>query len=287
MITRTFTAKAFMTALSVALVGGMAHADALKNMISPVSNPVNFEDPRIMSDIRPIYAHHKIDNEFVTGGGNVNILALQARFAVTDRLAIIATKDGYVDLNPKGVVAKDEGFANIAAGLKYALHMDSSAGEIVTAGLRYEFPVGEKEVLQGEGDGIINPFLSAAMASGDWNFMGYTGVRAPVDSEDSAFIDAALHVDYRMGDFYPLMELNYFYVMDEGKRLPIADEGQDFFNLGASNSDGESMLTYAVGARYKIAENVSFGAAYEIPLDRSEGTRITDWRITTDFVINF
>lgn len=280
--------RATATAVALLLTSfSTAYADKLSDMISPVSNPVNFEDPRINSEIRPLYAHHVIDDDFVTKGGDVNIVAIQARFAVTEDLAIIATKDGYVDLNPDAVVPEDDGFANIAAGVKYALYSNVDSGEILTAGLRFEFPVGDEEVLQGEGDGIFNPFLSGALSLGDWNLMGYLGGRLPIDGADSTFVDVSTHLDYKLGSFYPLVELNYFYVADGGRRLPIADEGQDFFNLGATEAGGESLLTLAAGARYKFTDSVVVGAAYEIPLNNGAGTRIIDWRVTTDLIVSF
>ncbi|MEX0596380.1 MAG: hypothetical protein WD512_07750, partial [Candidatus Paceibacterota bacterium] len=64
-------------------ITGLAFAGSLEEIASPVSNPVNFEDPRIQSNIKPLYVHHKIDNNFVTGGGDVDIYALQIRYALT------------------------------------------------------------------------------------------------------------------------------------------------------------------------------------------------------------
>lgn len=77
------------------------------------------------------------------------------------------------------------------------------------------------------------------------------------------------------------------HVIDAGDRLPIADEGQDFFNLGSSLSKGETMLTGAAGARTTLADNVSWGVVYQFPIARGPGTRITDWRLTTDVTVSF
>ena len=268
---------------------GSVNADPLSRIASPVSNPVNFEDPRIESNIRPIFAYHSINDNFVTGGGDVQIYALQLRYAINDRLAVIATKDGLVDLNPSAVLPHHTGFANIAGGLKYAFYKDSNS--IGSAGLRYEAPTGNKRVLEGEGKGMINPFLSAAtsIGSGEYplNVVGYTGLRIPTASSDSGFYDASLHFDTEIGAISPLVEVNLFHVTSAGDRLPIPDEGQDFFNLGASQSNGETMVTGAAGARVKFCDNISWGAAYEFPIARGPGTRITEWRITTDLIYSF
>ncbi len=57
--------------------------DPFADFISPVSNPVNFEDPRATTELRPIYIYHHINQDFVTGGGDAHIVALQIRLALT------------------------------------------------------------------------------------------------------------------------------------------------------------------------------------------------------------
>lgn len=271
--------------LSLTAQTARAESSRLDDMISPVSNPVNFEDPRHSTELRPIFAYHNIQDDFVTGGGAVQVYALQARFKLTDDLSLIATKDGFVHLDPDGVLPENTGFANLAAGLKYSVLRSDTY--IVTAGLRYEIPWGEEDVLQGSGNGAINPFVTAALAVDNFNFMAATGLRQRFTSRDSSFWDVDLHADYKIGNFYPLVEANLVHPYNSGERLPIADEGADFFNLGSSFAAGENILTMAAGARYRICENVDIGAAYQFPLDRGEGTGIFDWRITADAIVRF
>ena len=117
--------KIALSIFSICLSSGVSLADDLADMISPISHPTTFEDPRHSTELRPLYVHHKIQDDFVTGGGDVNVYALQARFKVTDDFSIIATKDGIVDLNPKGVVPDDVGLANLALGAKYSFYRES------------------------------------------------------------------------------------------------------------------------------------------------------------------
>ena len=42
-------------------------AAPLQDMISPVTNPVEFEDPRHSTELRPLYVYHEIDDKFVMG----------------------------------------------------------------------------------------------------------------------------------------------------------------------------------------------------------------------------
>lgn len=261
------------------------YAETLKDMISPVTNPVVFEDPRQSTELRPIYYHHQFDDKFATEGGDINLYALQARVKLADDLSFIAVKDGFVDFNPKATLMNDKGFANVAAGFKYTVA--ECDNWISTVGLTYEAPIGEKEVLQGQGDGYLNPFYTTGYTTGNWNFIGHTGFRIRMDGEDSAFFDANGHVSYKMGNFYPLAEVGLQYVSAAGNRLGIADEGQDVINIGASNSDGEAITTGAVGARYRFTDNVDFGAAYQFPLNQGSGSYIIDHRITADMIYRF
>ena len=260
---------------------------ALDEMASPVTNPVNFEDPRISSELRPIYAYHKIDDKFITKGGDVRLYALQLRYAVTEDFAVIATKDGWIDFNPKTTLNDESGFANLAGGFKYSLYKNNDAGQIVTAGLKYEARTGEKEVFQGNGDGIINPFISAATTLCNYNLMAGTGFRLPIDDADSTIYDFDLHLDTKFGNFKPLVEFNLVHVVDAGSRLPIPDEGQDLFNFGSSLSDGETILTAGAGFRYDLTKQISLGAAYQFPIDRGSGSSIIDYRVITDLIVRF
>ncbi len=257
-------------------------AAPLDQMISPVSHPVTFEDPRHSTELRPIFAYHEIDEDFVTGGGDVQVYALQARLKLSDDFSLIATKDGYVVLDPKAVVPRDVGFADVGLGGKYSVYKSDNA--ILTTGLRYEAPVGDENLFQGLGDGAINPFFSAGYVLGDVNLMGGTGLRQALDDSDSSFWDLDLHADIKLGSFYPLIEFNLIHPYQGGDRLPIADEGEDFFNFGASGAAGKNIVTMAAGARYRINESVDVGAAYQFPLDRGEGSNIIDWRVTCDLI---
>jgi hypothetical protein len=278
--------------------GGAALAeeeDPFRSWISPVSNPTNFEDPRATAEVRPIFAYHIIDEGFVTDGGNAYIAAVQARVAIGDRLGIIATKDGYVWLNPDEAVPDGNGWANIALGAKYAVWRDPESRSIATLGLRYEIPSGSEDVFQGKADGVFNPFLSAGWSWGNLHLLGYTGARLPVSGADSSFFDLSLHADYQIGMFYPLLEWNWVHVLDGGRRLQIDQEGFDFFNFGSRSATGQDVITMAAGARIRPWEriewcegyigSIDFGAVYEFPLSHEKD--LFGGRVTADMVIRF
>lgn len=266
-------------------LSAFADSGRLDSMISPINNPLVFEDPRITTEIRPAYVYHDLDSDFATGGGSVQLIAAQARLALTDRLGFIATKDGYLIVKPDQVLPDTEGSANLEAGLKYAFYVNEEDGAIATAGLRYQIATGDPEVYQGEGDGLISPFLSAAMAAGDFNLMGFTQLRIPFNSDDSMFWDLSFHVDYPIGNFYPVFEANLFHVASEGDRIPITGEGADVINFGASAVDDKTSLNLGVGLRYRFTEFVDAGVGWQF--DVLDNDDVYGWRITTDLIFTF
>ena len=274
-----------ITAAATLALSTPSNAQDLASMISPVTNPTNFEDPRNTTELRPIALYHELQDDFATEGGSVQVYALQARFALSEDFSIIATKDGWANIEPNATLPRSEGFANVAVGGKYAIHRDESS--IVSTGLRYEIPIGEHDALQADDGGMVNPFVSAAASVEGFNFMAGSGLRIRTDNEYSSFWDLDLHADYPLGNFYPLVEFNLVHVVNDGERLPIADEGIDFFNLGSSGAAGENIITMGVGARYRMCDNIDFGVAYQFPLDRGEGTGIVDWRVTADMIYRF
>jgi hypothetical protein len=270
-----------------------AEENRIDQMISPAFHPVTFEDPRALSEARLLYVYHNLDDKFVTEGGNAQVYALQLRYALTDRLSVIATKDGYIDFNPKANVPKDHGFADVEAGLKYTLIEDKEKGYIASAQLRYLIPVGEKEVFQGQGDGEVHPSFSGAYAlCENTTLTAGSGLRIPVNGNDSSFWDIDVQLDYRVPvsndiAIYPLVGASLIKVFNAGDRLGIADEGQDFFNFGATGAGGENIVTGVAGIRGRLASNLDIGASFQFPLDRGNGSRVIDNRWTFDTIFKF
>ena len=270
-----------------------AEENRLDQMISPVFHPVTFEDPRAISEARFLYVYHELDNDFVTEGGNAQVYALQLRYALTDKLSLIATKDGYVDFNPKANVPKNTGFADIEAGLKYTLFEDREKGYIVSSQLRYLIPIGEKEVFQGQGDGVIHPSFSGAVALCESSTItAGTGLRIPISDHDSSFWDVDVQLDYRIPvsediAIYPIVGASLIKVTSSGDRLGISDEGQDFFNFGATESAGKNIVTGIGGLRARISSNVDIGGSYQFPLDTSAGSKVINNRWLFDATYKF
>lgn len=256
-----------------------------QRLIEPVTAPTVFESPVIDSQLRAIAIFHTIPDDSPLGGGDVTIYALQARLALSDKLALIATKDGYVDIELDSGYDED-GWADVAAGFKYAVHENRDAGLLVTAGAVFETDMGNGEVFQGNGDGVLRPFVTCGMDFGPINGLGLLGYNYPFDdARESTSFDWHLHASYELpGGFTPLVEINGYEWTDNGDALAVDIEGGDFFNLGATDGKG-SMISGAIGARYAATEAVSIGAAYEVPLTSRED--LLDDRITFDVIFSF
>lgn len=261
-------------------------ADWKVNTIAPVTNPIFFEDPVIRSELRPIFAYHTIDKGFLTGGGHATLYALQLRYALTDRLALIATQDGHFDIDSPGLNV--DGWMDLAAGFKYALIDDAANQFILTPGLTFHIPTGDKEVFQGRGGGEFNPFVSFAKGYGDLHITGNVGLRIPVSTNEQNLVaHYSLMVDYYTCRwFIPFFTANFWTNLSDGTNVPgLRGNGYDVINFGGGNANGNTQGTLGIGFRSRILDNVDLGFAYEIAAVRPYG--LTNNRVTVDMCIRF
>jgi hypothetical protein len=271
--------------------------------VSPVTNPLFFEDPYIRTEIRPIFAYHRIGDDLLNGvglngisEGDVRVYALQIRYAVTDRLAIIATKDGYTDIkfdNPALAGLSRSGWNDIAAGVKYAFIQDKREQFVLSGGVKIELPTGDNKVFQNNGDGEWDVFLSSAKNWDRFQLMGSAGVRIPNNfAAETASAHYSLQASYYTCRYFiPFVSLNGQTVLSETSNggpygLPgLNVEGFDLVNFGADSAGGHTQIVGGVGFRSRVAAHVDFGAAYESSLSSPQG--LFQDRVTVDFVIHF
>ena len=258
--------------------------------VPPVTNPIFNETPLITTEIRPIYFHQKIPGDFVTGGGNIDVVAAQVRAAITDRLGFLATTDGYAFTDFNGVLPGEEGFADLAVGLKYAVVYDPAAGEILTLGARYTIPSGNLDTggaeLTGVGDGSIHAFASGMKIMDALQVQGNVGVQQSIDGKNASFFYASGHLSYEIAPgIYPLVEANAFIPYDGGNRIAGSNiTGFDVADIGAS--DPRDTFTVAAGARFRPHDNVILGGAFEYNVNESSD-HLFQWRAMFDAVIHF
>ncbi len=261
--------------------------------VPPVTNPIFNETPYITTEARLFYFYNNLPDRFVTTGGDVQLVALQLRLAITERLGFIATKDGYADFSFDEVLDDESGFANVALGFKYAVYSDPESNTIGTVGLRYEIPINDLETsgieLQGDGDGFLNPFITGATVIEDFGLQASLGGNFALDTDkDNSIIHFSLHADYEaLPGFFPLVELNGFFVTDHAERSTGALgelDGLDVVNFGSEDRD--STVTVGGGFRYQINDNFQLGVAGEVPVGRKDDT-IMDYRVYFDLVLSY
>ncbi len=274
----------------------------------PISNPTLFDLALPQTGIHPIFAYHRLPDTINTElgalplGGDVEVYALQLEYAFNERFSFIAMKDGYIDLNPDATLSDADGWANLAAGFKYAFLYDEATATAASFSLMVEAPTGNTDVFQGSGDGALLPAVSMVKVWDKFQFAESLGMKIPfnTDAESTSGYFSA-HLSYELTErFFPLVEVNWFHVFDPGDggqrfndqvggAVPavVQFEGGDLFNLGAANADeNRDFVSLAAGFRYRLTDNIDLGAAYELPLT-DEDDSLMESRITVDAVIRF
>jgi len=278
----------------------------------PMTNPTLFDLAVPSTNVHAIYMHQRLPSTISQGGGaggthdldgSFDLYALQFEYAFNERLSLVATKDGYVDFKPKNTLSKESGFANLAAGLKYAFILDPVAQTALSGTAVIEIPTGQTKVFQGTGNGALNLNLAGLQLKDDWQFAGSLGVHLPFDNKVEALTGfMSAHAGYNVtSKFYVLAEINWFTVLSKGNgsaefsssqlgtAVPatVDFEGGDLLNFGAANANqNRDIVTAALGVRYKLTDSADLGLAYELPLTDKKNNMMKD-RLTVDLVYKF
>ena len=265
------------------------------DFVSPMINFVHFEDPRNVTEIRPIFVNHWVPNTIgnnIPAGGSIQLLAMQFRVALTERLSLIGVKDGYIWDNTDGALDTllDDGWASITAGLKYNFLRDVQSGTLASAGVTYEIPIGSDSALQDNGDGEFHLFVTGGqrLLCGKAHLMSAFGWRVPADGYlQSESIHWSNHLDVKLTDkLYLLTEVAWWHWVDSaegGAALGVA--GQDLFNLSTSDVTGNDLVSQNVGVKYKPNRKTEIGLAYEFPL--TEFKDVLEGRLQTELILRY
>ncbi len=254
------------------------------DFISPMTNPVFFEDPRVLTEARAFFLNHHVPR--AAAGGDAQVYAVQLRAALTDRLSLVASKDGFIVSNNP---LFDDGWGDVGAGLKYLLMADPQNQRLLSAGLSYEMPVGSTRSLQGRGDGEFYFYLTGGMEIFDYgHWLSSMGFRLPVDGDETSDMWWwSNHWDYQIFDkWYVLTEINWFTWIGAGTQTALPGvEGGDLFNFGSVGVAGNDIVTQAIGIKYKRNRHRELGIAFEVPLtDRRD---ILENRLTVDWIFRY
>lgn len=273
--------------------GFLTGMQGFDDFAQPLGDPLYFENPFVETNLRLIYLWHDFAPHSQLAGGDLHVVAAQVRVALTDRLALIATKDGYSWLDA-GILPEDEGWNDIGIGLKYAFWVDPAAQAVATAGLRWEWHNGTEGVLQGgdSGDHELSPFISFAKGWDRLHFISALNGRFPVNRHDgNQIVSWDVHFDYEVAPetlpgLFPLMEIHALHYISNGERYPLAVGGLDYTNLGSHDVAGTSVFWGDLGFRWKLTPNWQVGAAYGFPIS-NPGDDIFNQRVTVDMIFSF
>jgi hypothetical protein len=277
---------------------------------NPIVTPYLFEDPFITTNAVAYYVWHDLPNDSIFDGGDLHVTSLQLRVALTDRVAFIATKDGYVwNRNDQDLLGHSEGFLNLAGGLKVRLWEDREAERILSGILRFEFPTGSSDQYQGYGNLVMLPSLTGAFRTGPVRWMADFGAQIPFQGNKlSSSLFYHLYADLEVCDWMrPFAQISGLYYIESGggqlrlnikgipsvKNLKDAQtalgtggfEGADVANLGSTQVDNQNLVTWALGINVPVSEHVTFSIAYERPLTRPK--YIFEQRVSSAFTIEF
>ena len=266
--------------------------------VPPLTFPYFNESAQIRSEIRPLYFYNHIPDDFVSvggfdTGGDLHVFTVQGRAAITERWAVLVTKNGYADVDFDDLLPSDDGALNFAFGAKYAALSMPESDTYLTGGLKYEAPSGDIESgaieLQGGGDGFFDLFVSFESAL--WHRLGVqtsSGFHMAVDPDhDATSFHASIHVDYEVVQgLFAVVETNVLTTLEEADRtdssLLGSFEGYDVLSFGSTRAG--TVATMGMGARYRLGRYALFGLVYELPVTARQD--IIEFRIGCDLVVH-
>ena len=273
-------------------------------LASPVTVPFLFEDPRALTELKPLFIYQGAPRgNPIFRGGNAEFYGLQARLAITERWSFTLNELGFVTLNPfnpsadpLGRFSQSTGFAEVVMGPKYTFLRLEQWKTVVAGGLLFQIPAGSPKVFQNTGTLSLVPYLSAAKnfclpaGWGSLNLMANTGFSGSIDRQRSDYYYLNAHLDYNIANtnmFYPFLELNWFHYTQGGRANDpgFGFEGLDLVNFGSHTVGGRDFLAISPGLRFKLNEHIQAGAAVSWPLLKQK--EINDYRLTFDIIFRY
>ncbi len=269
---------------------------AFDQFATPISNPFLAEDPRALTEVRPIFLYQNVPSPQPNfQGGNIFFFGGRASLALTERLSFTVNKLGGLALGAKNKSFRDSefGFAELWFGPKFTFYRDPQGGTLASAGAIFQLPSGPAKVFQDTGNFSIAPYVSVGKTLwefrelGSFNGILNAGYAFAGNRERSEYFYATAHLDFDVRNnhrLYPVAELNWFQYTRSGSTQAVSGEGHDLFNFG-SRSRGASLVTGALGGRYKITEAAQIGAAFELPLFGNKD--VFQYRFTMDVIFRY
>jgi hypothetical protein len=269
---------------------------AFDQFATPISNPFLAEDPRSLTEVRPIFLYQNVPSPQPNfQGGNIFFFGGRASIALSERFSFTVNKLGGIAIGAKNKSFRDSefGFSELWFGPKFTFYRDPQGGTLASAGAIFQLPSGPAKVFQDTGNYSIAPYVSVGKSLWEFRELGTfngilnAGYAFAGNRERSEYFYATAHLDFDVRNnhrLYPVAELNWFQYVRNGTTQVVSGEGHDLFNFG-SRSRGASLVTGAVGGRYKITEAAQIGAAFELPLFGNKD--VFQYRFTMDVIFRY
>jgi hypothetical protein len=264
---------------------------AFDNFSSPITNPFLAEDPRSLTELRPLYFYQGIPSaQYYYQGGHLSFLGVQARAAFTDRFSVVVSKVGWSSISSGSPLGQsDTSFSEIWLSPKFVFWRVPDTQTLASFGLQFQIPTGSGTVYQGTGGLGLVPYLSFGRKIGEsdygaFHLINVAGYRMSTGSSGSSYFFDSLHVDLDVQDrhnFYPTLEMNWFHNSGNTGGQFLFFEARDFGNVGG-NASSRDLVTIAPGFRYRFTDYLQMGLAVEFPLF---GTRdLFQYRLGVDLI---
>ena len=208
-------------------------------------------------------------------GGSLWYVGVRGSLAITNRLSVTVNKVGLSGVSASGEsdLGSNVGLSELWLGPKVTIIRDVDFGTLLAAGLQFQIPLGSSSVYQNTGKLSLVPYVSAGQTFlktrfGGFNTLANAGYSFSTNGQRSDYFYASGHVSFDLLNrqkFFPLAEVNWFHYTTNGNSNFLAGEGRDLVNFG-SLAKGSSLVTGAVGARYRLSKRLEFGGAVEVPI---------------------
>jgi hypothetical protein len=277
----------------------MGSDTSFPRMVSPVTMPFYFEDPRALTEIRPIFMYQGIPNSNpLMHGGDLIFFGSQFRLAFTERFSVVIHELGFASITPDTSTPQfpgGTGFTEFRLGPKYTFLRCPDSGTVMAGGVIFEIPTGSNKLQMDTGTLSVDPYVSIGQTFGSLpggfgsiNVLGTTGFSLSVDNKRSDFYYLNFHLDYNIANtntIFPFFEMNWIHYINSGNANNFGFDGADLANFGSSTRKGDDYLSLAGGLRFRLAENIFAGGAIEIPVTSEKG--LADYRVTLDVIFRF
>jgi hypothetical protein len=270
-----------------------------QNFIGFISNPVQSIDPRSTTEIVAMFGGawaspndatlpngKTVDRGFLPSGNMQVYGGGPMAIAITDRLCIGLNDGGYAVANfnsdQQRILAKlglpvpnrdlggqREGWLNLGGYVQYTIIADVPNQFILTGGLRWEAPMGATQIFQGGANpAYLAPYVTIGKEFGNYHVLATTGYEFAAGDgvATSSTFYLNLHLDRKIGWFYPLVEFNGAYHTSTVNLNSLSEPLHDVFSLGTVQTTSNA-LELAVGANAVLIPNkLELGAVYIRPI---------------------